>query len=332
LLHILIGLPNTVHVLCDLTPYVIPASFQQGLSIPFVCCFCRGLSVMGASPPAVQDLMQQHLLPLLDSKVKTALAAHTANPSAGPTTSSSSSHTNSEVPMDGRACAVVLTSLLSISDTVRASRQLRHEQRAFQDDLLASAHNTVKLFLTPATLASATPQGFGMLAASAAKLRLQALSQRQLLQLLQGLLTAAAAVQDTDPELLQPVHVSQTLWGVATLLSGQGCIPPTADVQQGLCDVALLLTQNKQLYAAAKPVELVNTLSAFVIAEARPPAGLVRELVQGLGREVNLSRAIPQDLGRSLWAVARLEQGAELKPADCAPIVAALCRWADPDS
>jgi hypothetical protein len=233
------------------------------------------------------------------------------------------------VPIDGRGCAVILTSLLSISDTVRASQQSRHEQRAFQDDLLASAHSVMKLFLTPAVLATATPQAFGMLAASAAKLRLRALSQQQLLQLLQGLLAAAAAVQDTDPELLQPVHVSQTLWGVATLLSGQGSIPPTADVQQGLCDVALLLTQNEQLYASAKPVELVNTLSAFVIAEAKPPAGLVRDLVQGLRREVNLSRAIPQDLGRSLWAVARLERGAELGPGDCTPIVAALCRSAD---
>lgn len=295
---------------------------------------------MNASPAAVQDLAQNHLLPMLDAMVRQALSAAastSATNSHGTTTNSSSSNshgqqqeTGLDVLMDGRACAVIMTSLLAISDASKGARQARQEQRSLQGDILASAHSVFKLFLKPQVQATATPQAFGMLAASAAKLRLKNVSQRQLQYLLDGLLAAAAAAQGThggaEEDLLKPVHVSQTLWGVATLLSAQGSIPPVSEVQQSMCEVALQLTQDADLYAAAKPVELVNTLSAFVISQAQPPAGLVLDLIRSLGREVNLRRSIPQDLGRSLWTVARLDRGLELRTEDCMPIIDALCR------
>lgn len=294
---------------------------------------------MHAPRDEVQSLLQEHLLPALNSM----LAA--AQPAAAATTTSTSTgkahqHTGSStsddgdagngVVLDGRACAVILTSLLSLKDSMRPVQQ---QQQAYQRhqaypsqhyNVTQLAADLVDLFLSPAVQATATPQAFCMVASAAAKLRLRSVSPQQLQQLLCGFLTAAADARIRSPDLLAPVHVSQTLWGVATLLSAQGQSPPSPGTQQMLCDAALLLTQQPELYTAAKPVELVNTLCAFAIAEASPPPGLVTDLLDALA--ANLDRAIPQDISRAMWAVARTNRGQEAPPGVCLRALSALCR------
>jgi hypothetical protein len=290
---------------------------------------------MRAAPAAVLAALQDTLLPLLDGMLTADLAA--AAPHSTNSTSSTSSsirdtqHAAAAVRLDGRACAVIITAMQTLTNALKGANQSRQQQRALADDMTASAHRIFKLFLAPPVLSTATPQAFAMLAGSAAKLKMRSVSQRQLLALLQGLLGAAAAVQDSpavpgEPDLLTPQHLSQTLWGVATLLSAQQATPPDPSTQQAMADVALLLTQHAELLASVKPVELCNTLSAFVICEGRPPPGLVADLVQALAHERNLSRAVPQDLGRVLWAVAKLDRGQDVAPEVCLRITSALCR------
>lgn len=292
---------------------------------------------MRAAPAAVLAVLQDTLLPLLDGMLTADLAAATAH-STNSTSSTSSSIGDTQqhrgataVRLDGRACAVIITAMQTLTNALKGANQSRQQQRALQDDMTGSAHRIFKLFLAPSVLPTATPQAFAMLAGSAAKLKIRSVSQRQLLALLQGLLGAAAAVQDRpavpgEPDLLTPQHLSQTLWGVATLLSAQQATPPDPSTQQAMADVALLLTRHAELLATVKPVELCNTLSAFVICEGRPPPGLVADLVRALAEERNLSRAIPQDLGRVLWAVAKLDRGQDVAPEVCLRITSALCR------
>jgi len=303
---------------------------------------------MHAPRDEVQSLLQDHLLPALNSMLAAAQTAAAAGTSTNTNTNTSTStstgkayqHTSStsengtveeEVVLDGRACAVILTSLLSLKDSLRPVQQQQqayqrhHQAYPYQHyNITQLAADLVDVFLSPAVQGTATPQAFCMVAAAAAKLRLRSVSPQQLQQLLRGFLTAAADARIRSPDLLAAVHVSQTLWGVATLLSAQGQSPPSPGTQQMLCDAALLLTQQPELYAAAKPVELVNTLCAFAIAEARPPPGLVTDLLDAL--EGNLDRAIPQDISRALWAVARTNSGQEAPPRVCVRALSALCR------
>lgn len=263
---------------------------------------------MQARDNAKQQVLHEYLLPLLDSKLAAASAQQEAPHEP------QQQQPQPEPLIDGRACAVIISSLMDLANRLKARAQMQRAGDA-----------VLSYFLRPAVTATATPQGFGMLLGSAAKLRLRP-STQQLQQLLSTILTTAEAAQRDDPELIQPPHVSQSVWGVATMLSAQQLTPPAPALQQLLGQVGLLLTQLPQLYAAAKPVELCNLLSAFVIAECPPPPGLVADVLRGLASDLNLNRSLPRDLSRVLWCVARLDKADETSAEVCLRLVSALCR------
>lgn len=86
----------------------------------------------------------------------------------------------------------------------------------------------------------------------------------------------------------------------------------------------LLTDPRMQLLEACKPVEICNTFAAFVIAEEQlPSASYASALLEVFTAVSSLRRAIPQDLARTLWALARL--GVDVATAYCSAMVAAFC-------
>ncbi|WIA20560.1 hypothetical protein OEZ85_004950 [Tetradesmus obliquus] len=169
-----------------------------------------------------------------------------------------------------------------------------------------------------------------MVTTAAAKLHIPA-RDVQLEQLLTALLDLEArrtADSCSRAQQLEPMYVSQTLWGVATMLAAQKRTPPNGKLLHLFQDVAALLTHPQlQLLQAAKPVEVCNTLSAFVIAElpasSLPSPGFAGELLGCLAALRHLRRASARDISRTLWAAAKL--GAAVEAADCNALVAMFC-------
>lgn len=156
---------------------------------------------------SVEALLRQILLPALEQQLDESEAAI-----------SSSAAAQQNNIWDSRSCAVALTALAAL-----------HAHQHV--DALDLSHRLVALFLRPDILQQAIPQGISMVASAAAKLKLR-LDEPVLVQLLQGLQDAAAR----SP--LQPMHVSQTLWGVATILVASKHVPPqvrTAVVANAYC-------------------------------------------------------------------------------------------------
>jgi hypothetical protein len=278
-----------------------------------------------ANRRVLEPLLRQQLLPALEASIEETEAAiyptavSTGNSS---TTSSSSwqSQPQRQQQLDTQSCAVILQSLSRLQDRSGLSAPSSVSQSLFL------------LFLQPKLLQQAIPQGIAMVATAAAKLHVHARNYEleQLLSALLDLAAAAAAVTHSSRKVVQldPMHVSQTLWGVASMLAAQKRTPPTDDLRHLFTAVAALLTHPQlQLLQEAKPVEVCNVLSAFVIAElpasSLPGPGFAAELLERLAALQNLRTASARDVSRTLWAAAKL--AADVDAADCREIVAMFC-------
>jgi hypothetical protein len=89
------------------------------------------------------------------------------------------------------------------------------------------AHELLLLYLQPSLLQQAIPQGIAMVATAAAKLHVPARNfhLEKLLAALLDLAVGDAAAQSCRVLQLTPMNVSQTLWGVATMLAAQKRTP-----------------------------------------------------------------------------------------------------------
>lgn len=291
------------------------------LTAPHISAALNALSNMTHEHPRVlEPLLRQQLLPALDSLIQRAEAA-THLPSAAADSSgldSSSMQQQQQPQLDSRSCAVVLQSLS------------RLQERSGLATPTSTAYGLLLHFLQPSVLQQAIPQGITMVTTAAAKLHIPA-RDVQLEQLLTALLDLEArrtADSCSRAQQLEPMYVSQTLWGVATMLAAQKRTPPNSKLLHLFQDVAALLTHPQlQLLQAAKPLEVCNTLSAFVIAElpasSLPSPGFAGELLGCLAALRHLRRASARDISRTLWAAAKL--GAAAEAADCNALVAMFC-------
>jgi hypothetical protein len=279
-----------------------------------------------SDPRALETVLRQQLLPALETLIEDAEAAAdpttTAVASEEPDTTTSSRRQPQQQrqhQLDSQSCAVILQSLSRLQDRSRLSAASSVAQSLFM------------LFLQPKLLQQAIPQGIAMVTTAAAKVQVRArnFELEKLLTALLDLAAAAAVVQNSSKAVqISPMHVSQTLWGVATMLAGQKRTPPTDALLQLFTEVAALLTHPQlQLLQEAKPVEVCNTLSAFVIAglpaSSLPGSGFAAELLGHLAALQNLRTAIARDISRTLWAAAKL--GAAVDTADCKALVAMFC-------
>jgi hypothetical protein len=292
---------------------------RSQLAAPHVSAAFNALANMTqAHPRTLEPLLQQHLLPALDSLMQAADTAEKAAAAQQSSTDSRSQLAQQQRQLDSQSCAVILQSMARLQECSGLSTPS------------SIAHELLLQFLQPCLLQQAIPQGIAMVATAAAKLHVPARNYH-LEQLLAKLLELAAdslAVRSSRVLQLNPMHVSQTLWGVATMLAAQKRAPPANELLQLFQEVAALLTHPQlQLLQEAKPVEICNTLSAFVIAElsasSLPSPKFAAELLGSLAALRNLRKASARDMSRTLWAAAKL--GAEVEAVDCKAIVAMFC-------
>lgn len=145
-----------------------------------------------------EQLLHQLLLPALEDKLDEAEAAVCSQGSC-----------QAKQGLDSKSCAVILQSMSLLHTRKRLALPSSIGQRL------------MRLFLQPELRQQAIPQGISMVAAAAAKLRLN-ISEMWLARLLQALLMAA----ERGVHRLTPMNVSQTLWGVATVLAATSETPP----------------------------------------------------------------------------------------------------------
>lgn len=252
------------------------------------------------SNTAVKQLLHNILLTALDEKLEEAESMAVSQQIS----TKGSVAQQARTALDSRACAVILSSLA----------QLQWLQiSAFKP----AAERLAVLFVEPATLQDAIPQGIGMVASAAAKLRLKT-SERQLQKLLAAFPAAAAK---TFP---QPANISQMLWGVATCLANNNHLPVSTHTAELFTAVEGYLLEHPVILECFNAVEICNTLSAFTIAELQPTAAVVAALLQQMTVGWVIDRASPQDLSRTVWALAKLAADAPVNV--CKAVVAAFCR------
>lgn len=248
-----------------------------------------------ASSTSLKQVLYDVLLPALDEMLQRSGAQ-----SAGDASDTGTQHSAS---LDARGCAVILSGM-------------SHLQRLRIPAMTTSAQHVLELFLQPKLLQEATLQGVSMVAAGAAKLHL-GVSESALQDILAEFNNKAAK------DFPQPINISQTLWGVASLLADHHYLPVGKPTSQLFIRTSEQLLQAKVL-SAANAIEVCNTLSAYAIAELSPSEDLVAALLQQFITVWVMERASSQDLARTIWALARVD--ADVPLTTCKTIVSAFCR------